>query len=77
MKEVEILFEDDTGVTVEVNVNITAIDLISRALEKRGWSRTMAHLFKLCIAEDGIDSDEDMIVTLEDNANPISSLPNI
>ena len=76
MKEVEISFEDDTTVTVEVDINITSINLISTALEKRGWSKTMAYLFHLCIIEDNIESDECMIVTLEDNANPILSLPN-
>ena len=35
----------------------------------------MAHLFNLCIKDDNSSSDAEMIVTLEDNANPISTFP--
>ena len=74
MKEISVLFEDDTSVTISVDKDMTSVDMISKAMIKRGWSETMTHLFNLCIKDDDADEDQNYIVPLEDNATPIASL---
>ena len=74
-REVEVFFEDETCVMVTAEVGIRAIELISRALEKRGVNTTMAHLFVLCVKEGSQSADSERVVTLEGTANPIASMP--
>eukprot|EP01084_Bolivina_argentea_P064807 118144_1 len=75
MKSISVSFADETVVNIDVNINICSINLISLALEKRGWSSTMTHLFNLCIKDDDPSSDSVVMATLEHDANPIKSLP--
>jgi len=76
LKEMEILFEDETMVCVTPDTNMDSVNLIALALEKRGWSSMMKNMFNLCIKGDTPASDKEIHATLEDNAK-ISSFPNL
>jgi len=69
-REVEVLFEDATSVLVTADASIRANELISRALEKRGYSPSKAHSFMLCLKERHRNS----VVILQDMDNPFASM---
>ena len=73
--EVEVFFEDETRVIVTAEVSVRAIELVSRALEQRGVSTSMAHLFALCVKEGNPAAAHERMTTVEDTATPIASMP--
>eukprot|EP00483_Globobulimina_turgida_P004953 UN04962 len=75
LQKMVVMFEDETVVSMEVNANICSVNVISLALEKRGWSSSMTHLFNLCIKDNDPLSDSTSITILEDDRKPIPSLP--
>jgi len=71
LRPIEVFFEDGQRVTLQVDANITSLNLISKGLQKRGWSPTMAMHYKLVLAED--QSRE--FVEVDNNLHPITVLP--
>jgi len=73
-REIEVFFEDETRVIVTAEVSVSAAELVSRALERRGVNTSMAHSFVLCVKDGNAAAEHERLTSIEDAATPIASM---